>query len=324
MAKPRIFISSSFYDLKHIRSSLDVFITSLGFESILSEKGDIAYSPDQPPDESCYREAESCDILVLLIGGRYGSPSSREADNELSKGFFEPYESVTKLEYKAALERDVPVYILIEAGVFNEFQTYRRNRENDSITYAHVDSVNIFKFIDEILHQKRNNAVHSFEKYTDIEYWLREQWAGLFRDFLTRRSGQKDLASLANQVSELTEVNRTLKKYIEMIVSQVAPGEESAEIIEYESKRLDEYRRIEQAKRLWIVEANERDIGVDYLTTIKLIREASSLSDLRTRLKQVAKWSKNRIDGWFKNNSVGFIDVNKVRKIFDLPEFDAD
>ena len=68
MAKPRVFVSSTFYDLKHIRSSLDIFIESLGFEPILSEKGDIAYSPDHPLDESCYREVQTADIFVLIIG----------------------------------------------------------------------------------------------------------------------------------------------------------------------------------------------------------------------------------------------------------------
>lgn len=39
MARPRIFVSSTHYDLKHLRSSLENFIESLGFDAILSEKG---------------------------------------------------------------------------------------------------------------------------------------------------------------------------------------------------------------------------------------------------------------------------------------------
>jgi hypothetical protein len=76
MAKPRIFVSSTYYDLRHLRSSLENFIESFGFEAILSEKGDIAYLPDTPLDESCYREARSADTFVLIIGGRYGSEAS--------------------------------------------------------------------------------------------------------------------------------------------------------------------------------------------------------------------------------------------------------
>lgn len=53
MAKPRVFVSSTYYDLKHIRTSMELFIRSLGYEPILSEKGDIAFTPDKPLDESC-------------------------------------------------------------------------------------------------------------------------------------------------------------------------------------------------------------------------------------------------------------------------------
>lgn len=95
MAKPRIFISSTYYDLRHVRASLETFVLSLGYEPILSEKGDIAYTPDIPLDESCYREAAGADILVLIIGGRYGSERS-ESRSELPRSFFERYDSITK------------------------------------------------------------------------------------------------------------------------------------------------------------------------------------------------------------------------------------
>ena len=47
MARPRVSVSSTYYDLKHIRASLSSFIESLGYESVLSEKGDIAYCTRQ-------------------------------------------------------------------------------------------------------------------------------------------------------------------------------------------------------------------------------------------------------------------------------------
>ncbi|RYD51203.1 MAG: DUF4062 domain-containing protein [Sphingobacteriales bacterium] len=53
MARPRVFISSTFYDLKHIRSSLETFVHSLGYDAVLFEKGLVAYNPDTPLDESC-------------------------------------------------------------------------------------------------------------------------------------------------------------------------------------------------------------------------------------------------------------------------------
>ena len=40
MAKPRVFISSTFYDLRQIRVELDKFIEGLGYEPVRNEEGD--------------------------------------------------------------------------------------------------------------------------------------------------------------------------------------------------------------------------------------------------------------------------------------------
>jgi hypothetical protein len=235
MSKPRIFVSSTYYDLKHVRSSLEAFIERLGYEPILSEKGDIAYAPDIPLDESCYREVRNADVFVLIIGGRYGSEKS-DGKRDLPKNFYQRYDSITKQEYKSAIEKDIPIYILIEKSVYADFETYLRNKENSTIVY--VDSVNIFNLVEEILCQPRNNPINYFDRYTDIETWLRDQWAGLFREILSRMSSQQQLSSLTAQVGELREVNKTLRTYLEEVVSKIAPGE-SAKIIRSESKRLD-------------------------------------------------------------------------------------
>jgi len=241
MAKPRVFISSTYYDLKHLRSSLENFLESMGFEPILSERGDIAYSPDVPLEESCYREARSADIFVLIIGGRYGSESS-SPEKKPSRTFVDQYDSITKQEYKNALNKGIPVYILIESNVHSEYSTFLKNSDNEDVEYAHVDSVNIFHFIREILSQPRNNPIFPFERYADMEEWLKEQWAGLFKELLGRQTEAQQMVSLTSKVSELGEINQTLKKYMETIISKVSP-DKSEKLIEEESKRLEEAQR---------------------------------------------------------------------------------
>src|SRR3989442_14913498 len=103
MARPRVFLSSTYYDRKYIRAELEGFIESLGFEPVLSEKGHIAYLFDQPLDESCYREARDADIFVLLVGGRYGSAASNQ--HVLNPTFHDRYDSITRKEYAAATAR---------------------------------------------------------------------------------------------------------------------------------------------------------------------------------------------------------------------------
>jgi len=202
MARPRIFISSTHYDLKYLRASLDVFIESLGFDSVLSEKGNISYHPDLTLDESCYQEVESVDIFVLVIGGRYGSRASSECPAVAGNY----YDSITKKEYDYAAQRKIPIYVLIERSVYTEYKTFLRNRDREDITYAHVDDINVFRLIDDISSKPRNNPIQEFEKFSEIENWLRDQWAGLFRELLSKRSNEYQLSSLTSQVAQLQEV----------------------------------------------------------------------------------------------------------------------
>lgn len=245
MARPRIFISSTYYDLKHLRNSLENFVESLGFDAVLSEKGSIAYIPDIALDESCYKEVGNTDIFVIIIGGRYGSEKS-ETSTGTPKQFYDNYDSITKQEYKSALDKGIPIYILIEKSVYADYETYRKNKENESIIYAHVDSVNIFHLIEGIFSQTRNNPIQQFDRYAEIESWLKEQWAGLFRDLLKGKSNQRQIASLESEVSRMAEINTTLKKYMEEIITKFDP-EDSASLIEHENKRIEvESERIQE------------------------------------------------------------------------------
>jgi hypothetical protein len=303
MARPRVFVSSTYYDLKHLRSALEGFIDGLGFEPVLSEKGTIPYVPDLALDESCYREARQADIMVLIIGGRYGSEKSATSDKEASD-FYSRYDSITREEFRSAEASGVPLYILIERGVYAEYQTYLKNRESTGVRYAHVDSVNIFRMIQEILALKRNNPLFSFDRYHEIEAWLREQWAGLFQELLQRRSGQEQLTSLSAQVSQLRESNTTLKAYLESLMRHVSP-EDSKTVIDAEAKRLDELRRIRV-----LVDNNFTKFLLER-TELDLVQIAEALSQAKT-VSSLFKSIRSAID---KSLQLGSEDVTAI--VFD-------
>ncbi len=281
MAKPRVFVSSTYYDLRHIRASLEIFIESLGYEAILSEKGDIAYSPDQPLDESCYREVRNADIFVLIMGGRYGEEASG-TDKTARRDFYERYDSITKQEYLNAVSQDIPLYILIEKGVYADYETYLRNKGNTGINYAHVDSVNVFKLIEFILAQPRNNPMQHFDRYSEIENWLREQWAGLFRELISRMSSQTQLTSLSAQVAELGEVNKTLRRYLEEVVSKISP-ESSANLIESETERLTDVRKLSEISSNVLINDLHEFFGVPLDALYKALVETKTVRDFMQR-----------------------------------------
>jgi len=320
MARPRIFVSSTYYDLKHIRSSLDNFIETLGYDSILFEKGDIAFSPDIALDESCYKEIESANVFVLIIGGRYGSAASSE-EKKPQRNMFEQYNSVTRREYEAALSRDIPTYILIEQNVYSEYQTFLRNATNDTIQYAHVDSTNIFKLIQEILNKPRNNPIRTFERFSDIEIWLREQWAGLFRELLQRMSSQSQIAALSSQVESLSAINSTLQKYLEAMVSKALP-EDGKKIIEHERKRLVEFEQLELLKQNRFYNGALKSLGVSIAQFRDALLFTTNYKEFTERLAKIMKDKQisNRIMS-YNNEEIPMRDLNDGRRLLDLEPY---
>ena len=82
-------VSSTFYDLRQIRADLTEFIVDeLGYEPLLSELNSFPVDPDATTIENCRRRVEEhADILILVVGGRYGS-----IDADTAK-------SITNIEY---------------------------------------------------------------------------------------------------------------------------------------------------------------------------------------------------------------------------------
>ena len=100
MAKPRIFISSTFYDLRQVRSDLDTFIDNLGYDPVRNEEGDIPYGKNEALEEYCYKEIKAVDILVSIIGGCFGSESKRNNS------------SISQIELKTALKENKQVSLV--------------------------------------------------------------------------------------------------------------------------------------------------------------------------------------------------------------------
>ncbi|KAA6323691.1 hypothetical protein EZS27_026893 [termite gut metagenome] len=198
MAKPKIFISSTFYDLKQIRSDIDSFIESLGYDAIRNEEGDIPYNRDVPLENSCCKEIQSVDILVSIIGGRFGTESKRNSS------------SISQTELRTALDANKQVYIFIEKSVLTEYEIYLLNKENNEMAYRYVDDKRIHQFIEEIKNLNVNNNIKGFETASDITKYLKEQFAGLFQRFLEEQTKIKEI----NLIDRLDRTAKTLDKLV--------------------------------------------------------------------------------------------------------------
>jgi hypothetical protein len=218
MPAPTVFVSSTFYDLRYVRESLKRFIEEFGYTAVLSEEGAVFYNPATNAAQSCMSEIPNVQLFVLVIGGRYGSkmPNSEE--------------SVTNAEYQKAVQEKVPVFALVEQGTYNDFQLYRHNIAQshllDSITFPNADSTKIFDFISQVQNAAVNNALYPFRAYSDIETYLRSQWAGMMYSFLTRSAESAKVAdslTILEGISARTElIAAQILRNVGQVIDQLA------------------------------------------------------------------------------------------------------
>ena len=200
MAKPKLFLSSTFYALRQIRTDLDLFVENLGYDIIRNEEGDIPYGKDEALEEYCYKEIKGIDILISIIGGRYGTESKRGNN------------SISQLELKTALKENKQVYIFIKKNVLSEYETYMLNKDRE-ISYRFVDDKRIYNFIEEIKSLPNNNNIKGFETASDISKYLKEQFAGLFQRFLEEQTRIKEVSLIQN----LEKTAQTLNKLVNFL-----------------------------------------------------------------------------------------------------------
>jgi hypothetical protein len=273
-----VFIASTFYDLRDLRGSLEAFVRRLGMEPVLAERGSVTYEADEHLDKSCYREVERCDILVLIIGGRYGS---RASESDKAQPTDAAYESVTKSELKTALGKRIPVYILLKQDVQAEYRVWQRNR-SAKVEWAATSDPEVFSFLEWIEALPIPRPVQAFTDASGVEEWLEEQWLGYFKLLLGERGEREQLRSMAAGLEEMREINETLKRYLELVVAQSA-STEGDQLIKNERDRLIR-AKLENALRVNQFAQGFRDKGLPPDDIVDCIREAKSFTDLADRL----------------------------------------
>ncbi|AUM91523.1 DUF4062 domain-containing protein [Clostridium botulinum] len=222
--KPRIFISSTYYDLKYIRNNIERFIIQYGFEPVLFESGNVYFQPNKDLDMSCYNEVKQCHMMILLIGGRYGAPASEDNNQDYISNYEKNYISITRKEFREANESKIPIFIFIDKNVQAEYYTYIKNKdlyrqlvENDKFEFAHVDDIHVFEFIEEV----KNIAFYAFEKYEDIEKYLINQWSSMFYEYLISLKEKNEANKILNTVSDLQNVSEKINDMVDSIGKKI-------------------------------------------------------------------------------------------------------
>lgn len=220
MARPRVFVSSTYYDLKYVRERLERFISAYCFDPILFESDEVFFNPNISLDESCYKEVENCHMMILIVGGRYGSLASEQKEK-----YEKQYISITRKEYETARQKGIPVMAFVEQNVFTEYKTFMANKNKlpADFKFAFVDDIRVFDFISNL----EQGAIKIFSKVDDIEHYFSHQIAGMLLAHLKELQEKKSEGEIKNAVDEIKVVSQSMQEMINSIAEKIL-GEDKA------------------------------------------------------------------------------------------------
>ena len=213
---PRVFVSSTIKDLIHVRHALRDTVIEIGYQPVMSDFGEVGYMPDTTAADSCFKEAENCDLGILIVAKRYGDDYVDSI-------------SVTHGEFRTLHSRKVPIITLVEKDVLTYKNLVEANK-GVQIECPGMDRPSkTFAFVEEIGSCEFNNGIHEFHQLADARRIIRQQFAHIFGRLIRERFDPvrgdiKDiLASIATLRDELRdprqdpESNRFLRTSRELL-----------------------------------------------------------------------------------------------------------
>lgn len=227
MEKGKVFISSTIYDFKDLRSALKYWLTELGYEVYESEAVDFPRDAAQNSYETCLSTIEMCDWFILFIGNRVGGTLKDETTDEII--------SITRKEYRTAYElfkkgKIKKIITFVRTEVWQEKELRKTLAKSLPVSEKEIkttpttsleDPEATFSFIDEV------RCIEEIKKATGtIDSLPKGNWVNLFNDFsdivqtlnteLKLKGNVSDLVWQANLKKEcINNLHKILVKYDE-------------------------------------------------------------------------------------------------------------
>jgi hypothetical protein len=307
MAQPRIFVSSTCYDLQEIRFQLRNFIEDFGFSPVMSEYGDIFYDYQKHIQDSCKDEIEKSQLFILIVGNNYGSIYYKQ------KELVKTPDSVTMQEFRKAIETDIYKHIFVNKYVDYDYKNYLKSEnkfiskylESNEIDEEKIDDTiltlknefkskspfpqesykYIFSFLDIIYGLKSNNAIITYESFEDIKESLRRQWAGFMYDSLTK---SKTIST--NLIEKLGDKIERIENQIKLLVDGQIEKDNTDSRITFDVKKLAKELNLEEFSKIKDEIHNKLyDLLVD-----------DNPFEAHQRIKIRKKVDSNMVNNWFE------------------------
>ena len=166
---PRVFISSTVYDLKDVRGAVTHYLkSSYDLQVYASENRDFPIKARLHSYDTCLARLRECNLVILLIDRRYNS------DPTAPDGV-----SITQREFRAAVAEGVPVFTFVRRKTWDERKDFKdfkktlgaseRTLSSDAAAFKefnngydrYAESYRIYRFIDEVTQDSSSNWITS-------------------------------------------------------------------------------------------------------------------------------------------------------------------
>lgn len=270
---PTVFISSTIEDLHHVRDAVRETISELGYQPIMSERGDVGYMNETSADAACYQSLKECQLMVLIIGKRYGSKTHGSGTV-----------SVTEHEYDTCMVHKPRLITFVDGEVLNFKRVFDANPDaRKGMKYPGMDDASAtFSFVDKVKSASLRNAIIPFSSVSDVQCKLKMQLATLFHDLLEEHANASkatldeimvEVKTIRNALSEkappdmrfltvfkflLDDKNKEFSQFLKCLIEDI----ENVIPIMYEAEDFDDF--IKKAKIT--IEVNEE---IDYFKAKK-------------------------------------------------------
>ena len=214
MEKGKIFISSTIYDFKDLRSSLKYWLSELGYEVFLSEKSDFPRDASKNTYESCLETIGKCDWFILFIGNRVGGTLIDEDTKEKI--------SITRKEYRTAYKlfkegKIKKLLVFVRSEVWQEKEIRKNLSKKIAIAKEEILKTTtkslecpeeVFDFIDEV--RRIKDIKECGESNTPLPAG---NWVNVFDDFSEVVNCIKIELSIQNDLSRLIWVENLNREF---------------------------------------------------------------------------------------------------------------
>lgn len=262
---PTVFISSTIEDLHHVRDAVGETISELGYQPIMSEHGGVGYMNETAADVACYQSVKDCQLMILIIGKRYGSKTHGSGSV-----------SVTEHEYDTCMEHKPRLITFVDGVVLNYKKVFDESPDAKNVKYPGMDNATAtFAFINKVMHAPVRNAIIPFSSVSDVRFQLKQQLAVLFHDLLDEHANPSksaldeimvEVKTIRNSLSTKTppdmrfltvfkflldDKNQDFSRFLQSVIDDI----ENVIPIMYEARDFDDFLKKSQL----IVEITEEE-----------------------------------------------------------------